>query len=384
MFKRFFLNAKNSFNFAKTETLNGMPDFANLIVSKAKTVSPDIASGCGIYFILHHNKLVYIGKFQGTKSNPFAGDIFSARWNRHVSTLSLRGKSISIGSSLIKRFSDELSHHPLNGQLLATDPAMLAHDRGFMVSYNRLKFAALKWDSFIATDADWLSELDFGYVQLNSAKWEPPHSPEKIRSMISRAEEELIKHYTPICNAGSPFDERLIREIPIDHLFGSIENALMGDLSASQQEDLVSVVSQTQTQPLPEEIQSPAYAEQLLENLPGGCPEDTLIAIYNAFGSNSNVQIHSTKTHGGDIRIRALNIAQPRNIFTMYWQTNHNVFKCRILLALNQVTGDGVVEACDSPADEPLPTSFKFDCGLDNSSINHLVNLISNAIEHAS
>lgn len=381
MYIRHLLNANNIFTFSESSPLIGMPEFANQVAIKALSVNTETAQGCGIYFILYKRKLVYLGKFLGTKSDAFSGDIFSARWNRHISTLSLRGKAISIGSSLVARFKSELGSHPLAAELTIANSKTLAHDRGFMVPFNRLKFAALKWSSFSLTPDNWLPDIDFGYIQLDRNHWSG-YSTNEIRTIISNAETKLIDIYKPICNGGSPFDERLIFDIPHNDLFDSIESAL-SDKTISVPKELMSVIEQLPSVSLPDEIESPRYAEQLSESLPSGCPEETISAVNNTFGLDANVQIHSTKTNGGDIRVRVLNISRPRNVFTMYWQVKKEIYHCRILLTPNEVTGPGIVNATDSYANEPLPTTFGFDCSSGEGAIPNLIKLINKAISNA-
>jgi hypothetical protein len=157
----------------------------------------------------------------------------------------------------------------------------------------------------------------------------------------------------------------------------------LNDETISAPKESTSVIEQLPIVSLPDEIESPRYAEQLIESLPSGCPEETISAINNTFGLDSNVQIHSTRTNGGDIRVRVLNISRPRNVFTMYWQVKKELFHCRILLNPNEVNGPGIVDAKDSYANEPLPTTFGFDCSSGEGAIPNLIKLINRAISNA-
>lgn len=383
MFNRHFLNAKNIFEITTVPPLPGMPLLANLRATKKKQIAKNLSQGCGLYFILHKSKLVYIGKFLGTKSDAFCGDIFSARWCRHISTLPARGARISVGVNLVNRLHAEQPLNRLTTTLKSASSSTLASDRGFMVPFNRLKFAALNWSSFRDPSNVWINDFQFGYVQLVQATWSS-HTTPQIRTIINKAESKAIDTFKPVCNVESTFHEDLIKEYDIETLFGELEAALSPAKSDSESlletevdDDSESHRDSSNLQ-METDLMSSGYGENFLESIPEDCPQETVDSIYSAFGADPNVQIHHTRTAGGDLRVRALNTQKPRNVFTMYWQTRKDTFFCRIHLPLANVTGPGIVDAKNSSLKEPLRTSFSFDCSQPGS-IPNLINLIRQA-----
>ena len=383
MFNRHFLNAKNIFEITTVPPLPGMPLLANLRANKKKQIAKNLSQGCGLYFILHKSKLVYIGKFLGTKSDAFGGDIFSARWCRHISTLPARGARISVGTNLVNRLHAEQPLNHLTTTLKSASPSTLASDRGFMVPFNRLKFAALNWSSFCDPSNVWINDFQFGYVQLVQANWNS-HTTPQIRTIINKAESKVIETFKPVCNVESTFHEDLLKEYSIETLFGELEAAFSamksdaeGILETELHDDFESHPDSSNPQ-IETDLMSSGYGENFLESIPEDCPQETVDAIYSTFGADPNVQIHHTKTAGGDLRVRALKTQKPRNVFTMYWQTRKDKFFCRIHLPLANVIGPGIVDARNSPLKEPLRSSFSFDCS-QSGSIPNLINLIRQA-----
>jgi len=386
MFNRNFFKAESIFEITTVTPLLGMPATANLRITKNPKIEKNLTGGCGLYFILHKQKLVYIGKFLGSKSNAFGGDIFSARWCRHIATLPVRGSRISVGINLVNRIDEEIPFHPLISTLKGADPITLAADRGFMVPFNRLKFAALHWASFNDPCNAWIKDFQFGYLQLSESDW-TSHTTPQIRSIVSKAESIAIGKFKPICNVESSFNQDLIKDYAIDELFVELEAAFNSAIthSASEiEEDTSDVESGMESIETKKELEfmSYGYGENFLESIPEDCPQETVDAIYTTFGSNPNAQIHHTKTSGGDLRVRAINVPKPRNVFTSYWQVRKDVFFCRIHLPLANVNGPGILDAKESAPKEPLRTTFLFDC-TQPGSISNLMNLIRFALAAA-
>lgn len=370
MFIRDLYSASNIFSVTSVGPQENMPEFCDLRVTRKSSGIAKGIAGCGLYFFLHKDKLVYIGKFLGTIHDAFGGDIFSARWNRHISTLSLRGSRISISEANLARAMAEEFPQGLGSALQRINKEKLAKDRGFMVPYKRLKYAALCWDEFSRPAESWLKDIAVGYVQLDPAQ---NHlSTLELRRKVSNAENAAIQQVPTILNGGGVFDPDLLNDRASGDVFDRLESVFGTAASkAAELEDSI------ETEPAKEAVQdegahvdSDYYGEEFLEMLPSECPEDTAAAIYQHFSDLPELQIHHTKTNGGDLRIRALNMPRNRNFFTMYWQSQNELFSCRTLLSKNSVEGLGILEVKSSPKNEPLPTTFKFDCtkpgGIDN------------------
>lgn len=375
MFKRHFFSAGQIFTTSSVAPQQGMPSFTNLKVAKNFSGDAKATTGCGLYFFMHHGHLVYIGKFLGTIRDAFGGDIFSARWNRHISTLSLRGSKIAISQANWARASAQGLPANLLAELQAADAVKLAKDRGFMVPYKRLMYAAQHWAEFSGSPATWLPNIDVGYLQLDPAAWSH-RSVFELREEVSEAEKLVIEQIPTVLNGPGEFDAALIKKLSKDQVFDLLEsmfNATGGHAAPKVETD------ERQAEDSNAEVESDFYSERFLESLPSECPEETVVAIKESFEDDAAAQVHNTKTHGGDLRVRALNAPRRRNIFTMYWQPKNQSFFCRINLAPGNVGGAGVVEVVASPESEPLPTTFWFDCAQPGA-IDNLIRLIKLAL----
>lgn len=388
MFKRHLFSASDIFSTSVATGPVGMPGFCDLRVAKRTTESSGAITGCGLYFLCHKGQLVYIGKFLGSIHNAFAGDIFSARWNRHLSTLSLRGSRISIGKAALEKALNEGVPQELNDALQGADSVILAKDRGFMVPYKRLKYAALHWQDFSRSPDSWLADIQVGYLQLDSSAFKK-YSTYALRKMVSAAEDEAIAQLPTVLNGPGRFDVHLLKALSSDQIFERLASAFQAPIKeisvvtqqegdATDLEDESELEGQNQT--VEAEIESNFYGERFLELLPSDCPEDTVHALYDAFGGSHQAQVHHTKTNGGDLRIRSTNASAKRNVFTVYWQPRLQLFQCRILLSPDKVLGAGIVKASASRAGEPLPTTFKFDC-TQSLGISNLIELVRKAVE---
>lgn len=350
-----------------------MPNFACLRVLKNFSGDVKTIKGCGLYFILHHGNLVYIGKFLGTIHDAFGGDIFSARWNRHISTLSLRGANISISQGNLARATAQGFPANLFKILQEVNPIKLATDRGFVVPYKRLKYAALHWTEFSGPPETWLPNIELGYLQLEPAAW--PHlSKSDLRKKVTEAEERAIKQIPTVLNGPGEFDEALIKKFTKDQVFDLLESIFNSNAHTKPKHK-----AKSQSKDIHPEVESDFYSERFLELLPSGWPDETVTAIKETFEDNDAAQVHHTKTNGGDLRVRALNIRPRKNIFTMYWQSRNQIFSCWINLAPSNVGGAGVlgIKACSKR--KHLTTTFNFDCS-ESGAIENLIRLIQSTL----
>jgi len=373
MFIRHFVHASDIVHAGRADVLPGMPTFCNLKVSNQGRVDPALRRGCGIYFILHQHNLIYVGKFLGSIQNAFGGDILAARWKRHMSTISLRGSRIAISAASVAHAQQRGLPADLHAQLAEADSATLARDRGFMVPNKRLLYAALHWGSFSQAPENWLQDFHIGYLQLDANHW-TQQTTHQLRNLVTNAENCAIGHLRPALNGQGLFNPDLVRALDVDAIFDSLETLFDRGIDHHQQD--------AETNDLGVAIETDSYGEQFLESLPSGCPEETVQALYETFGDNPDAQVHHTRTNKGDLRIRATRSRRNRNVFTMYWQSSNEVFHCRIYLDLTNVTGAGIIDAAPSPAQEPLPTTFKFDCSQPGS-IANLVRLVLVALDRA-
>jgi len=371
MFNEYVRHGGELFQAIVAGATHGMPAFANYTFQMNPGL-PDRLSmrcGAGLYFITYRGVPIYIGKFLGHIQDAFAGVLFSARWLRHISTLSLRGRRISISMRLQSWFTSLNPHHEISVQIAAANAALLAKDRGFQVAGNRLMFAAVNWPVLREDPKKWLHHFTFGYVQLNRAYWRGRgFTDEAIWNPINAAERRAIGGWRPQAN-GEIREAATAAAGPED---------LVRSLKAILQRELEGEVAPADL-PVPDEAQ-PLQAEvrdfrgqlnadheeakdAFREGLPEGSPTAVVEAIINALQDDLATEVHYTMTNGGDLRVRVLDVARPRNVFTIYWQIRRQRFFGRALVPVDVLAHQtGVTEAAVCPAPEPLWSRFTVDC----------------------
>jgi hypothetical protein len=419
MFKDYVRDAGQLFEATPTKVLVGMPAFADCIF-QSKPDLPDRQSMClgaGLYFITYHDVLIYIGEFLGRSDDAFRGDLFSARWVRHISTISLRGHRISISPRLQEEFTRDNPEHDISAKIKAADPVMLGRDRGFQVSRRRLMFAASNWSVFQQAPDQWLANLKFGYVQLEEAFWRSRgFENQRIWTAIDAAERGAIDIWRPQLNGG--VQNAATTAVNPTALLASLKAILQGELEnvaagaadftpADAAELLQTVVSESVQEPkVDDEEAKDSFREDLLENgeaapadsppahavepsqtvvseirqarlrtdddeardafregLPEGCLADVIEVIIRELQTDHGTEVHYTGTNGGDLRVRVLDVARPRNVFTIYWQSRNNRLFGRALAPFGDVAQlAGITTAVACPDYEPLWCQFTVDC----------------------
>jgi len=89
-----------------------------------------------------------------------------------------------------------------------------------------------------------------------------------------------------------------------------------------------------------------------------------------------------THTNDGDLRIRVLGIARPRNVFTCFFQPRVQRLHCRAMMAAADVAGRAGVEgAKPCKASEPLWSEFKVDATVTGSAAD-LADIVRTAISN--
>ena len=182
------------------QPLPGNPAFADLVFRPRRNLAPSVVAGAGIYGIHFDGNLLYLGKFQGTKGNPFGGSVVDARWTKHVSTLSLRGRSISVPNQTITQLANSHGRHPAVVGIVGGDRIVVSKDKGCISSLNRIGFAMQHWDSFSDFNPGVLSRFQFVYGQIQprivNEDW--------IRGAVSDLERDLVAQLQPPCNGNVP------------------------------------------------------------------------------------------------------------------------------------------------------------------------------------
>ncbi len=201
--------------------LPGNPGFADLVFRPRRNLAPSVVAGAGVYAILFDGNLLYLGKFQGTTGNPFGGNVVDARWTKHLGTLSLRARRVSVPNQTIIELSSRHRDHPAVVGILGADRSVVSKDKGCISSLNRIRFAMQHWDAFADLNHRTLNRFQFLYAQLQPRAV----SEDWIRGAVSDLERNLVAQLQPPCN-GNVSAER-----SKDHTLEQTREALAAALS---------------------------------------------------------------------------------------------------------------------------------------------------------
>ena len=189
--------ASDIFSVRLNTSLVGNPEWANLTIDSNRALSNEEARGAGLYAIHFRGDLLYVGKFCGKRSDPFAGRICDIRWSRHIGTLTMRDRRISLSEGRIEQLRRS-SAAPLADIVQAMQAQTIYQNRGRATSINRALFAAEHWAEFARIeDAIGLTGFQITYVQI-----EPTAAIDQmlVRDIVSRAEKFAINRLQRRCN----------------------------------------------------------------------------------------------------------------------------------------------------------------------------------------
>jgi hypothetical protein len=367
--------ASNLFDLEQRDCIPGNPAFLDILF-RHNDVVQEAAEGLigpGIYAAFFDFGLIYIGSFCGQKSNPYAGNLVDARWNKHIGTFTSRGRKVSLSPKAlfaVKAFNNRLGQ----GFQEANDEAV-CRDRGMQATFNRLRFAAQHWSAFSELDALVLQKFLFVYVRLEQADM-PSLTPARVRILVRAAEDALVACLRPCCNAKIKGEDLSSPHGP-DEVVQSIETVLRAQVQAACTADpdasdatvddwpTVRPAGPARSQRCPasairesEEPEAPPFFDSIQ-----GCARDLVDALIERLdgpppNAANSYEVHFTNTNGGDLRVRAQPALRPaRNVFTMTWQSDRQRFKCRARKQPERAAGIVCIEG-DAPAREPLREAF--------------------------
>lgn len=196
---------------------NGISILCESMNLKLRIVQPKIG-GFGIYGItflesLFEERLIYLGKYQGSSANGrYGGDIVADRWRKHLYTISMRGHNVAVDSikafESVRSIAESKSLHfgsrfiSLKGQALES----LFEKNGCQSSFNRMMFALQNEKQIHPSMTregrgcmDWLKRFRFYYWRVN-----PKHGSEvkEFKADLGKVESAIIKKYANVlpCN----------------------------------------------------------------------------------------------------------------------------------------------------------------------------------------
>ncbi len=183
-------------NIRRDQPLAGNPAFADLVFRPRTNLAARVVAGLGIYAIHFNDRLIYIGKFLGRKGDPFGGNIVDSRWTKHLGTLTMRGRRVSVPGQTIAQLAHGHAGHPAVSGILGANQQFVSTDRGCVSSLNRIRFALSHWDEFNRFDQATLDRFQFLYAQIAPRAVDEA----RIRDAVSGLESDLVAKCQPACN----------------------------------------------------------------------------------------------------------------------------------------------------------------------------------------
>lgn len=182
-------------------------EFLDWRITRLRDALSEDLVGAGLYGVCYQDKLVYVGKYLGTRGDLFSGNIISNRWWAHFASLTMRGHRISVPRMTLAKLLNN-PPTPLNPklrELLANLPPEITKDSGCVASLNRILFASQHWGRFGSSKPSAVL-ADFSFVYVRIGKCSTRKSNIQLRNKISAAETEVIKILCPIANSEIEWD----------------------------------------------------------------------------------------------------------------------------------------------------------------------------------
>lgn len=313
-------------SFKETNPLPGLPKFCNIHFYPAH-FEDSFLKGPGLYIVCFDGKPLYLGKYLGLKADPFSGNILKLRWIKHLATLTLRGKRISL-SKRTQDIVSALDDENVIIQAFRNGVQELIHnDRGCVTTAPRLIFANDNWQDFLSLDNSIISRFTFTYLQLQPSVERT--NVAQIREHISSAEVNLLIKHPLKCNIIAKKNNMIENDLKLQEL---VDSAFL-ELSTSD-ERTVQNVSQNKAiscgkNPNIEEREINGFETQL-ENTDGWASE-FIADLMSYFENVDDVEAHYTLAGGGDLRLRVFwnsttGIYRSQNFAVIQWLKSKRIF----------------------------------------------------------
>lgn len=299
--------ASDIFSYNQVKPLPGLPSFLNLHFKSAiKDKTPLI--GPGIYIVAFDGEPVYLGKYLGVQDAPFSGNVINLRWSKHIATLTLRGKRLSMSQRALQQSLEMAPKSAIVRALNNVDKEMLHRDRGCQTTARRLNFAHKNWGDFASLDNITLERFTFTYIRL-TPNAEDISTP-AIRQFVSEAESSLINDFYLPCNS-TAIKSAELEKINLDDLVAVTQKLLTQSQSTQEISEKDAAPDLTRNdinsdKDAQEELLNPF--EVRLEKAQNWARE-FVAGLISHFEDKDAVEVHYTNTNNGDMRLR------------VYWQT---------------------------------------------------------------
>lgn len=388
-------NAKEIIEYKKTSPLQGHLNFAEGLFKPKSGLDNNKFIGGGIYGIMLDNKLIYVGKFQGKKSNWQDGNIIVSRWIKHLGTFTMLDRRISFSKKAIDLVLRDLfsTNSSYSGPAIfkegmqAANKVILTTDMGLTSTFSRYTIAKSLWNQDF-TNSHWIERFSFLYARLTESK-----NTDSARFTISQAEGAIIKRLQPKANSIQSKNENSSVDITINEAI----DVFINELNKCYQQENNKNKNQSLTEKyikhnyISEELIEDAliYKNSKQQNFYEQL-EDSSIPFTN-FISNlidyieehpfASIEYTGNKKNQYQLRVRH-HINSKRgfiNIITLNWQKRKNCFRIRHNLPLSTINEIGLSIQSESKSD---PLRYATDIAIDNINANKelFVDITDNAI----
>lgn len=367
--------ASDIFSFEQVAPLPGLPDFFNLhFKSTVEDKTPLV--GPGIYIIAFDGEPVYLGKYLGVKDAPFSGNVIDLRWSKHIATLTMRGKRLSMSSRALKQSIQLAPKSAFVRSLNDIDKDMLHRDRGCQTTARRLQLAHKNWGDFASLDSMTLERFTFTYLRLLPSAEDI--STTRIREFVSHCESTLINEYWLPCNSTKYLSADL-KTVTLDDLVEKAKKVLNENLKVQNPNSSFPEPKGTNivaTRDLEEELLSPF--EVRLEQAPPWALE-FVTSLISHFEDKESVEVHYTNTNCGDMRIRVYwktvsGAVRGQNFATLEWGTGDEAF-----LINTEAAAKDVSDLAMTIKGKTLPAQLKLTEAVYKENKDSLTRLFENA-----
>jgi len=324
-------NAADIINVEERGPLSGGLPFCRYFFSSKISKNVNFG-GAGLYACFYRGKLVYIGKYQGTKDDFSAGDIVKMRWSKHIGTFTMQARSLGFSkkalSNVLKAvttsaYANVKIPEEVRKGFLVANHQMLQRETGCMTTFQRFLVAMEVWHRAKQPNGPPnLNDFDFLYSRI-----EGEFMTKQVREIVTSAENYALERVHPLGNTIANRNlTASLDQSEVEKLFAKALSSQISDaVSHPANSERIDVFSVNLTKHMEPEEDMTLF-EQSLESAPE-FTRDFVEQVQISFNNVHDADIEFTNTP--DMRIRKLlpNTSRGfRNCMRFTWQSSNKRF----------------------------------------------------------